>query len=157
MTDRAREALFSSLGSEVEGASVLDLFAGSGSIGLEALSRGAERAVFVERSQSALDVLRSNIDAVGLGGVVRRADVATFLAGRAEEFDLVFVDPPYAMGTDQVEGMLVAIGRWTSAGGLVVLHRRRGDPDPTPPMNLVLEDERSYGGTHLIRYRREGT
>lgn len=157
MTDRVREALFSSLGSQTEGASVLDLFAGSGSIGLEALSRGARRVVFVERSRPAVDVLKSNIAAVGLGGEVRRADVAVFLAGSVELFDLVFLDPPYAMQTAKVEELLLTLQRWTAPGGLVVLHRRRGDTDPQAPMNLALEDARSYGGSHVIRYRREGT
>lgn len=157
MTDRVREAVFSALGGAVDGADVLDLFAGSGSIGLEALSRGAERAVFVERSRPALEVLRSNIERVGLGGEVHRADVATYLAGAEEPFDLVFVDPPYGMATAEVEEILAAIERWTVAGAIVVLHRRRGDPDPSVSMNLVLEDERSYGGSHVIRYRREGT
>lgn len=156
MTDRAREALFSSIGAEIEGATVLDLFAGTGSLGLEALSRGAVRAVFVERNRHVGDVLRSNIEKVGLGGDIRRADVATFLNRPPEPFDVVFVDPPYAMGTEQVEQMLMAIAQWTPPGALIVLHRRKGDPDPRPPMNLAVEHDRSYGGTHLIRYRREG-
>lgn len=157
MTDRAREALFSSLGPHVSGASILDLFAGSGSIGLEALSRGADRVVFVERSRGVVDVLRANVDMVGLGGEISQVDVSAYLAGTPEQHDIVFCDPPYAMATADVEELLAAVSPWTRRDGVVVLHRRRGDPIPNPPMNLVLEDERFYGGTHLIRYRREDT
>lgn len=149
--------MFSSLGSEAVGAAVLDLFAGSGSLGLEALSRGADRVVFVERGRTVAAVLQDNVATVGLGGEVHQTNVEAFLAGAPESFDLVFVDPPYAMATDEVEALLVALKRWTSPGALVVLHRRKGDPDPRPPMNLAVEDDRSYGGAHLIRYRREDT
>jgi len=92
--DRVREALFSMLG-DVSGARVLDLYAGSGALGIEALSRGAESAVFVERDAKALDALRRNLDATGARGAVRREDVARFLSRPEGTFDLVFADPPY--------------------------------------------------------------
>ena len=155
MTDRVREALFSSLGPEVSGARVLDLFAGSGSLGLEALSRGAQSAEFVEMDRAVVAVLRSNVDAVGLGGTVTRNDVTRYLAGPARLHDLVFVDPPYALPTQDLEDLLEAIVPWCAPGAVIVVHRRTGDPDPAHPTTLAVEDDRSYGGTHLIRYRRE--
>lgn len=98
-TDRVREALFSALGSKVEGARVLDLFAGSGALGIEALSRGAASALFVEQSRAAADVLRGNLVKTRLaGGLVRQMDVFRALADLARDgqtFDLVFSDPPY--------------------------------------------------------------
>ncbi|MCP4197060.1 MAG: 16S rRNA (guanine(966)-N(2))-methyltransferase RsmD [Proteobacteria bacterium] len=98
--DRVREALFSSLGSRVEGALVLDLFAGSGALGLEALSRGAAYAVFVEQSKPVQEVVRRNISQLGFDAVAKLiAGEATrtlkLLEKRGESFDLVFLDPPY--------------------------------------------------------------
>ncbi len=80
-----------------------------------------------------------------------------FLEGMPELFDLVFVDPPYAMRTAEVEAVLATVVAWTAPGGVVILHRRRGEPDPELATNLAVDDIRSYGGTHLIRYRREDT
>lgn len=153
MTDRAREGLFSSLGTAVEGARVLDLFAGSGTLGLEALSRGAATVRFVERSRQIADVLRRNVETVGLGGEVVMADVASYLSGAPAPMDLVFVDPPYALATSEVEHVLELLEPWLAAHAIVVLHRRSGDP--APQTNLEVDDDRFYGGTHLIRYRRD--
>jgi len=99
-TDRVREAWMSALGGRVRGARVLDLFAGSGALGLEALSRGADSVVFVERSRGALGVLRANIDLLGAGPectVVDR-DVFRFLGDDGLDFDVALADPPYAGG-----------------------------------------------------------
>jgi 16S rRNA (guanine966-N2)-methyltransferase len=99
-TDRVREAWMSALGSAVEDARVLDLFAGSGALGLEALSRGADSVVFVERSRGALAVLRGNIellDAAEQCTVIER-DVFRFLSGPVEDFDVALADPPYGGG-----------------------------------------------------------
>lgn len=153
MTDRAREGLFSSLGNQVTEARVLDLFAGSGSLGLEALSRGAATVTFVERDRRVCDVLGKNIEAVGLGGEIVRGDVARFLSAGVGEADLVFLDPPYAMSSEEVSGLFSKLEPWLAPGAIVVLHRRAGDPNPAT--NLEVDDDRSYGGTHLIRYRRD--
>ena len=92
--DRVREALFSMLG-DVSGARVLDLYAGSGALGIEALSRGAASAVFVERDARAAATITRNLDALGADAEVRRQDALRFLASGAGPFDLVFCDPPY--------------------------------------------------------------
>jgi 16S rRNA (guanine966-N2)-methyltransferase len=144
MTGRARESLFSILGARLPDAVVLDLFAGSGSLGLEALSRGAGRVVFVERDASALKALRRNIERVGLGGEVVRADVATAVGGLGGAFDLVFVDPPYAMGDGEVADVLAALEAVTAPGAAVVLHRRAKGPAMLPEF-LTWRDERRYG------------
>jgi 16S rRNA (guanine966-N2)-methyltransferase len=150
MMDRVREALFSSLGERVAGAVVLDLYAGSGSIGLEALSRGAERAVFVERGRRALTVLRGNVTAVGLGGEIVGGDVAAYVEGCSEVFDLVFVDPPYDRPLASVEEVLGGVVRLLGAGGVVVVHRRAGTGVPDVP-GLEVVDQRRYGDTEITR------
>jgi len=155
MTDRAREGVFSSLGAAVAGARVLDLYAGSGSLGLECLSRGAASVVFVERSRAALAALRANVAAVGLGGEVAAEDVSHYL-GRADgPFDLAFVDPPYALPLASVEQVLGALVRLLAGGGTVVLHRRAGE-GLQPPPGLKVADRRRYGDSEITRLVKEG-
>ncbi len=167
-SDRVREALFSALqaGPGLEGARVLDLCAGSGALGLEALSRGARFAVFVESDRRAVATLRGNVRDLGLGTVaeVRPVTVAAALARPATvPFDLVLADPPYDMPDQEVAGWLVAAegGGWLAERVTVVLERpvRRGAgrdgagfswPDPLCGLR-----ERRYGDTVLhvgVRY-----
>ena len=155
MMDRAREALFSSLGALIPGSRVLDLYAGSGSLGLEALSRGAESAVFVEQARSALEALRENIGMIDLGGTVVATDVNRFLEGSEDQFDVVFVDPPYALELTSVSEILGLIVDRIPAGGTVVLHRPDGEDPPEEPSGLSRVDNRRYGGTRLWRYERK--
>ena len=155
MTDRAREALFSSLGARVESAAVLDLYAGSGALGLEALSRGAKTVVFVERDRDALAALRANVAAVDLGGEVVAADVDAFLSGWDGTAHLAFVDPPYALPLPSVIDVLAHVAARVGEGALVILHRRAGETPPEPPSGLVLVDRRRYGGTELFRFEKE--
>ena len=155
MMDRVREALFSSLGARIPGSRVLDLYAGSGSLGLEALSRGAESSVFVEQGRAALDALRENVEMIGLDGVVVAVDVASFLRSTPEQFDVVFVDPPYALELASVSEILELITKKVSVGGTVVLHRPDGEEPPVEPPGLTCVDERRYGRTRLWRYERE--
>jgi 16S rRNA (guanine966-N2)-methyltransferase len=152
LTGRAREALFSSLGSIVVGARVLDLFAGSGSFGLEALSRGAEYVVFVERGRAALTALRANIALVGLGGDVVAGDAESFVTG--DRFDLVFVDPPYALPLASVEKVLERTVAALLPGATAVVHRRAGGGTPAPA-GLRLTDRRRYGDSELWRFEKE--
>ena len=151
LPDRVREALFSSLG-DVAGSRVLDLYAGSGSIGLEALSRGADGVVFVEKARSAAAVLRKNVDTVGLGGEVVVSDVSGFLARDHGDYHLVFVDPPYSTELPSVEAELTSLVRLLEPGAIVVLHRRFGGPEPVAD-GLELVDRRRYGDTELFRFR----
>lgn len=155
MMDRVREAVFSSLGSAVEGAAVLDLYAGSGSLGLEALSRGAASAVFVERGREALAALRANVAAVGLGGRVAAAPVDAFLERDAGAYDLVFVDPPYARSLASVETTLGLVAARLAGGAIVVLHRRAGEGEPLLPPGLAVADRRRYGDAEITRLTKE--
>ncbi len=157
--DRAREALFNSLGSllELRGATVLDLYAGSGALGLEALSRGAAGVVFVESSPGVLPVLRANLAAVGLpGGRVVAGSVSTVLAGAPPaRFDLVLADPPYAVPPEEVREVLAALagGGWLAPGAVVVVERpSREEPWEWPTPFTGLRDRR-YGEA-LLRYGR---
>jgi 16S rRNA (guanine966-N2)-methyltransferase len=151
-SDRVREALFSAVESAVDldGTRVLDLYAGTGALGLEALSRGAASATFVESSHGALSVLRENIRTVGLPAQVRAGKVASVLAaGSPEPFDLVLADPPYVITDLGPELGLLVSGGWVAAGSLVIVERsRRAEdvswPDPLAPMKV-----RHYGETSL--------
>lgn len=154
LTDRVREALFSSLGAEVVGARVLDLYAGSGSVGLEALSRGAASVVFVEQDRRALDALRSNIEAVSLGGEVVAADVEQHVTRLARLVDVAFVDPPYALPLASVLTVLERLEPSVTDGGTVVVHRRRGEEPPHLVAGLELVDRRRYGDAEVWRYRK---
>ena len=157
--DRAREALFNSLGSllELRGATVLDLYAGSGALGLEALSRGAASVVFVESAPGVLPILEANLASVGLpGGRVVAGSVPTVLGGVAPaRFDLVLADPPYATPDDQVIGVLEALsaGSWLAPDAVVVVERASRDRPfdwPTPFTGLR---DRRYGEA-VLRYGR---
>lgn len=156
--DRVREALFSILG-DVGGLTVLDLFAGSGALGIEALSRGAARAVFVERAPAAIASLRTNLDALGVGRdrrELRALDVRAALRAadsRAEKYDLVFVDPPYRQAAALGPALSASIAAVLAPGGRVV-----GESDRRAPLGLQLAviDERRYGDT-LIRIHQESS
>ncbi|MGH8884032.1 MAG: 16S rRNA (guanine(966)-N(2))-methyltransferase RsmD [Egibacteraceae bacterium] len=154
-SDRVREALFASLGDHIPGASALDLFAGSGALGIEALSRGALRAVLVERNPRAVAVIAENLARTGLAGRARvvRDDVARFCRAPGSSFDVVLVDPPYLLGTPEVYALL---GDLVAAGGLVrngvvVVERDRRDPTSAAPapLGLALARTATYGDTVL--------
>lgn len=153
-TDRVREATFARLGA-LGGARVLDLYAGTGALGIEALSRGAASVVFVERARASLDALRRNLAALGLGESVRivARDVAAAVAdlGRAGElFDLVLLDPPYETGEDERTLRAVMAARILAPGALLVVERSRRHALP-PISGLALQDERRYGDTIVSR------
>ena len=159
-TERVREALFNILevDGELDGARVLDLFAGSGGLGLEALSRGAAGVLFVEADRSAAEVLRGNIAAVGLGGVVRQRRVLDVLrAGADEPVDLVLVDPPYALDEGELADSLAALapGGWVDDGALVVVERHRRSGPPRWPAGFRVLRDRRYGENvlHRAEYR----
>jgi len=155
-SDRAREGLFSSLQSLVDlaGARVLDLYAGSGALGLEALSRGASGATLVERDPQALTALRRNVAELGLPAVVVDADVASYLAGAPgdpqERYDVVLLDPPYELDVDPV---LAALPPWLAEGAAVVAERRTRGPAPATPRGLELLRSRKYGEATLWYFR----
>lgn len=152
-TERTREALFATLESArggLAGASVLDLYAGSGALGLEALSRGAARATLVDSDPRAVRTARANAAALGFESAVVRRAVATFLAGTARPVDLVLADPPYAVATAEVDAMLGALAdRWLLPGATVVVERSRRDTSPAWPAGFRSWPVRLYGETAL--------
>lgn len=155
MMDRVREAVFSSLGGAVVDARVLDLYAGSGTLGLEALSRGARSVVFVESADAALRALRDNVELVGLGGSIVASDVDAFLGAATDVFDLAFVDPPYEVPLPSVEHLLGLLADRLAGGAAVVLHRRAGSGDPSPPPGMSITGRRRYGTAEIIRLAKE--
>ena len=149
-SDRVREALFSILAPRIEGARVLDLFAGSGALGIEALSRGAAAATFVDSAAAAIRAVRANLEALGIEAEVVRADARRFLGGAsaaARQYDLVFLDPPYRLAaTPRTRPDGGAAGGAGAGRGSGRRERSPGAARARPP----LEDERRYGDT-LIR------
>ena len=157
-SDRVREALFSALDARdaVRGARVLDLYAGSGALGLEAASRGAASVVLVESDRRAAEVISGNVRDLGLAQRVRvtRSSVEAALAraaGESERADLVFIDPPYDV--DEVS-LAVVLGRlaagWLAEGGLVVVERSKRSPEPAWPVGLKrVGKPRKYGETTI--------
>jgi 16S rRNA (guanine966-N2)-methyltransferase len=138
---------------ELAGATVLDLYAGSGALGLEALSRGAASAIFVESDGRAAAVIAQNIDVLGArGAVVRRGAVDAVLAAGADvAVDLVLADPPYAVAQAEVDGVLAALAGhgWVQTGTVVVLERPASGPAVRWPMGWSPWRERRYGDTRL--------
>lgn len=159
-SDRVREAIFSRLDHQgvIEGAAVLDLFAGSGALGLEAASRGARTATLVESSREAAAVCRRNASSLGLDAVrVVAETVQRFVSRPApESWDVVFADPPYDLPGDVLAEAIAALG---SAGGLssgatLVVERSRRGADPRWPEGVVVEARKDYGETsvHFARW-----
>lgn len=164
-SDRTREALFSSLDALLgswEGLRVVDLYAGSGALGLESLSRGASAATFIERDRAAIRVLHDNIASLGLeGGVVQSGAVEDAVARPpADAFDVAFLDPPYATPIDDVRSVLtsMAAAGWLVDGAVVVVERDvRDDVAPWPAAGWERVRQRAYGDTALWYGRFLGT
>ena len=152
-SDRVREAVFSALEArmDLEGARVLDLYAGSGALGLEALSRGGAHALFVESDARAAAVVRRNAAGLGLPGVdVRTATVGSVLAGPPEApYDLVLLDPPYELADADLAGVLATLadGGWLAPGALMVVERSARSAGPSWPAGVSPFTERRYGDT----------
>jgi 16S rRNA (guanine966-N2)-methyltransferase len=154
VSDRAREGLFSSLGGRVEGSRVLDLFAGTGALGLEALSRGAEGALFVDSGPAATRTIRTNLAHARLEGRgrVRRQDVRRTLRSKPGQFDLILVDPPYEIPPEELDEAirLLADEGVAAPGARVVLTRSVRSYTPVIPLDWLLERRLSYGDTVVL-------
>jgi 16S rRNA (guanine966-N2)-methyltransferase len=156
-SDRVRQSLFNVLEHgapqvDFEGMRVLDLFAGSGALGLEALSRGAAFALFIEESAEARGAIRNNVEALSLTGVTKiwRRD-ATRLgpANTLKPFNLIFCDPPYGLGAGALALTAALEGGWVANGAIAVLEERKNQAIALPPPFTVL-DSRSYGDTQIV-------
>lgn len=156
-TDRVREAIFSSIGSRVEDSAAADLYAGSGSFGFEALSRGAASAVFVENGNKAIAALKQNLDSLSLGGSIVRSSVRRFLESTPLRFDLVFIDPPWPMPSEDLEQDFALLDLVLNPLGLVVASRRHSDRVPSGPESWRVAADKRYGDTRILRYEKENT
>jgi len=163
-TDRTRESLFNILSHKypeaLDGGRVLDCFAGTGAVGLEAVSRGATHALFVETSVEGRGLIRTNIETLGLQGrtrILRRDATDLGSSGNLDPFDLLFVDPPYEQGLGEKAMAAAALGGWLKQGALAVLEER-ASVDPRPMDGFKLLDSREFGETrmHFYRYSSEG-
>ena len=160
VSDRVREGLFSSLGGRLEGARVLDLYAGTGALGIEALSRGAEDAVFVDSSQDAVTAVRDNLARTGFGdrAAVRRSDVRRFLEREdadPEGFDLVFLDPPYESRGSELDPVLelLDLKPLLREGFTVVLSRGSRSSKDVIPLHWAVARRLSYGDSVVMLFR----
>jgi 16S rRNA (guanine966-N2)-methyltransferase len=154
MSERIRNALFNSLGNEIEGAYVLDAFAGSGAIGIEALSRGASFATFIERDRVAQNIISENITTLGLENRTKviRASVAAWMnTYEGGLFDIIFVDPPYH---DPQFSTAMQLSGLLKPGALMVLSRPGRSESPTKT-GVVVVDNRSYGDAALTLFRKQ--
>jgi 16S rRNA (guanine966-N2)-methyltransferase len=160
VSDRVREGLFSSLGGRLEGARVLDLYAGTGALGIEALSRGAEDAVFVDASPAAVSAVRDNLARTGFEDrtTVHRSDVRRFLERRPadlEGFDLVFLDPPYESGGSELDPVLelLDVNPLLREGFTVVLSRGSRSSKDVIPLHWAVARRLSYGDSVVMLFR----
>lgn len=157
ITDRAKEALFSIIGNDIVGFRFLDLFAGTGQVGIEALSRGAAEAVFVEQARPALRTINENLARAKLEALARvvRADVFEFLTSEPEPFEYVYVAPPQYQGL-WIETLRVLDGGpgWLSDDGWVIAQIHPREYEEIALKHLSLFDQRSYGGVMFCFYMR---
>lgn len=152
-SEKVKEGLFSAIQFEIEGRRVLDLFAGSGQLGIEALSRGAVSCVFVDRNPAAVPVIRENLCRARLeaGSQVISTDALSYIQRPGERFDLVFLDPPY--GENLLPQLLPAVARLVQDGGLIVCESDAEQQLPEAVERFYLERTRQYGRIRLWFYR----
>lgn len=156
-TDRVRESLFNVLNHQIDfaGLRVLDLFAGTGALGLEALSRGASHVTFVDDGRVAQGLIRKNMDLIGTKGsadIIRR-DATRMGENTGASYDLIFLDPPYGKGLGQKALTAVAQGGWLADEALIVWEE---NAPMTAPVGFILQDSRKYGDTHISLMWKDG-
>ena len=154
MSERVRNAMFNILGDKLKGARVLDTFAGSGSIGIEAVSRGAAHATFIERDRHASDALRANIILLGIEAQTKtvHGTVESYVKNTQDRFDIICVDPPY---DDMQLSTVFTLTNLLQPNGLMVLSYPGRGEAPTGTNGVVVVDNRSYGTAALAFYRKE--
>lgn len=153
-SDKVKEALFSIIQFELDGADFLDLFAGSGQMGIEALSRGAKSAVFVDSGKKACECIRQNLSSTGLlgcGEIVCRS-VPEFLSSCSKKFDIVFMDPPYKEGL--IEPIFESVTEVTRDGGIIICEIPRGAELCEQINGFTLRRRYRYGKTELVLFRK---
>lgn len=155
-SERVKEGLFSSIQFDIEGRKVLDLFAGSGQLGIEALSRGAEYAVFVDNSPTSADMVSRNLKNTGLEAKskVIKGDYNAFLLGNQELFDYVFIDPPYASGL--LEKALLQVQKSVSEHGVIICEHPKEQNLPDVAGEFKVKKRYKYGKICIVIYCRKG-
>ena len=155
--DRVKEGMFSAVQFVLPDAKVLDLFAGSGQLGIEALSRGAAHCVFVDENRGAVQIVRRNLAAAGLAdrAVVLQTGAQGYLASSSEQFDLLLLDPPYRH--DTLAQLLPALARVTAPGGVVLCESERDAALPEQAAGLRLKKQYRYGTVLVSRYEKDRT
>lgn len=155
-SEKVKEALFSMIQFDIEGRRVLDLFAGSGQLGIEALSRGAKFAYFVDSNKSAAEIIRKNVDACGFrySSDVRCVDSIVFLAGTGEMFDIALLDPPYKSGL--LQKALEKIPKVMSDHGIIICEHAADEILPQNVGEFTLQRTRTYGKTIALSVYRKG-
>lgn len=151
-TDRVKEGVFSAIQFRIEGRRFLDLFAGSGQMGIEALSRGAKEAVFVDARKESADTVRKNLDATGLAKSARvvQGDAFSYLNQEPKPFDLAFLDPPYGAGL--LQKALPAVAQIMNQGGIIICESPQNEELPTEIDNFVLDRSYRYGKIKISTY-----
>lgn len=153
-TDNVKECIFNIISFDIEGRRVLDLFAGTGQLGIEALSRGAAEAVFVDNSQDSLKIVKENLRLCGFTAHVFQSDAVSFLKS-ASKFDIIFVDPPYDSALyEPVIDTIVGFDLLND-GGIIIVESRKEYAVPSPPQPYVLKKEYSYGRIKLSKIIKE--
>ncbi len=152
-TDKVKESLFNIIQFDVEGASFLDLFAGSGQIGIEALSRGARQVVFVDKSKKSIDVIRQNLKTTGFekNAVVTGGDSIAFLQRRKEKYDIAFLDPPYSTGL--LQKALEFLPNVMSRNATIICEAPINEELPITVGDFKIFRKYSYGKTALTSYK----
>lgn len=154
-TDMVKEAVFNIVQFDVEGRKVLDLFAGTGQLGIEAASRGAQSVTFVDQSRDAVRLVQTNLDHCQLKGKVLQTDSIAFLE-RCEKFDLIFIDPPYDSGLCAAALQKIFKFDILSEGGIIICETRREETLPDPELPYQKRKDYRYGKVKLTVYTREG-
>ncbi len=154
-TDMVKEAVFSAIQFDIEGRTFLDLFAGSGQMGIEALSRGAESAVFVDSNPDAIAVIKSNLDRTGFNASskVIRSDYFSFIASCREQYDIAFIDPPYRDGL--FEKALNSVAGIVKQHGIIICEHPLDISLPEGVGDFKIERERKYGKIVITIYRKD--
>lgn len=154
-TEKVKEAVFSAIQFDIEGKRVLDLFAGSGQMGIEALSRGAKEAVFVDKDKGAVSIIKENLKKTKLDGFtsVIQSDALSFLRMNVRVFDIVFLDPPYA--SDLLMKSLEGVSDFVADGGTVICEHSYGDDMPEEINGISKYRDYKYGKTAVTIYRKD--
>ena len=154
--ERVKEALFSAIQFDIEGRTVLDLFAGSGQLGIEALSRGAEKAVFVDQSPVSIDHINRNLKNTELADKAKviRGDYTAVLLGMTEKFDFVFLDPPYASGF--LEKALKLVQKNVKEHGVIICEHPKEVTLPNEVDEFTVKKQYRYGKVYITFYKRKG-